>query len=1153
MSTRLMILPYLQGWDGDKLAVRLLFGPAGNPLDPLLPGQPSFMEASFQLEMRLVQGLAALPTLGGPHTPIHVAGPAPPRAVEICRALERTLPIDTTVPPVDPRASGARFLKYAPPGYRRATGMSGSSSPYIVTGDRYRCAIQGAVPSGTRLRSDPPKIPWGKVMALALRQPLLAEAIGLVRPVEIVPPEGFFVEGGWLYVSLGPASDAAALVSTPGALKLYAARVPPLTAPRSLFTSVLFPVAATPPAAPYDELFQEVLEYDDGFAKAVYAAQPMQMDPLQEEDDGTRPANDTGAQIGWDDEQVARWLNRPVDPAAATQDAPTGVLGYRVDGRLAGDTVWRSLVRGETRLVLDGVDLGAHAGDFHVEIAPNKLMGDTSGTYWMPTYFAIWKGPSLVGPDPVELALQGIDPRSAVVGTAPDLELRYGRTYEFRARLVDHTGGGPSPSAEPRNPSPQPIATLRFQRWVRPQAVRVATRLPVVPDPTSAPSRIDVLRPLLGYPALVYAGGSAAELLADLPLAQAERRGVGRPDPDVLSVEVTVEVEHPAGAGGFLTLYRTTRAFPADASRPMQLDLAWQDVRDAAALAAPATGPLPIPTARNVRIGLVALGRDDPGYFGAADARRSPVTYASVRREASDERSIWLPFTPSEALQGIFLQPEQTVEHAVAIAQRAAGKGLAAPDNALGRLAAALDVEAVGTGLRARRGRRVLFGCSPALRHVIGPDGGSLSFASIGDLTQIWLVALRISLDRDWSWDGLDHVRVERGGAPVGRLEPRRSVAQEAQGAPREKSEIVYVDALDPKPEPGQHPREIDLAYRLVPVFRAAPARADAPLEMSIRLPVTTAPAQIPRLVSAGLALSSYRRDAGYSRTEPRRRALWLELEEPPSDPRDGYFARVLARAPDPALLRGGPDVAEPAEPPLPVDPEPIRTIVSGQSDDQAGLGAMQALLPTDSPRHFVLPLPPGLTDDSAELFGFFTYELRVGHREGWSTAQGRFGRPLRVTGVQHPAPPLACQVMRTRRSIEITAPFADPILDGQSVRPLPPVTQLWALLYAQVVQADAADHRNVLLDARQAVFRPRRDDLQRRRAIAESGTAAWSNAEVADLCRLLGLGSDAPLSCLVVETLPGDQPVPDPVGAGLGYERFLRTSPLTPIPAMCV
>ena len=40
-------------------------------------------------------------------------------------------------------------------------------------------------------------------------------------------------------------------------------------------------------------------------------------------------------------------------------------------------------------------------------------------------------------------------------------------------------------------------------------------------------------------------------------------------------------------------------------------------------------------------------------------------------------------------------------------------------------------------------------------------------------------------------------------------------------------------------------------------------------------------------------------------------------------------------------------------------------------------------------------------------------------------------------------------------------------------------------------------------------------------------------------------------LSCLAVNP-SGTAPNLDPVGIGVGYERFLRTSPLTPVPAQC-
>ncbi len=1151
--SRLQLLPYLQEWDGTRLFLRLLAAPQGSPVDPLLAGAPSFTNAAFIFEVRLVAGLGAIPTQGTPFQPFPVPVPAPPQATALCNGLAATLPVDTTIAPVDPRRAGLQFLKYTPPGYRDATGYTDGRNPFLVTDDRYHCALKSETPAGTVIKSEVPKLPWGKVLALALRQPLLAEAIGLVRPLQVQPPAGFFDKGGWLYVSLAAGSDAAGLLGIPDALKSYAARVPPLPAARSLFTSVLFPVASVPPAASYDALFREAVDYDDGFAKAVYARQPVQIDPLADDTDGSRPVNDHGVQLGWDDEQVATWLNRQADPAAAIQDAPMGVLGYRVDARLVGDAAWHSLVIGSTHVVVNGIDLGSHTGEFRVEIAPNKLMAETTDTFWIPIYYTAWTGPSLVARDRVAARLQGIDAPAVVEGVDPTVVLRYGQSYEFRVRLNDHTGGGPGLGESPANPAPQPLAPLHFWRWVRPQALRLDTKLPVVPDPLNPPVSVVVRRPLLGYPAYVMAGGAAADLLADLAQAATDKRSVGSPDPDVTAVEVVVQVASPASTDGFVTLYHTTRPFPAGGNNPLTLALDWQDVHDATTVAAPPNGPIPLPTSRLVRIGLNAVAAAKPNYFGDDDVRHGPATQLVVRKESADERGL-MQVASAEAIEGIFLQPEAAVDSWVALAQKTAGKAMAAPDNALGRLAAALDVDVYGVGLRARPGHRILFGCAAGLRHALGPDGGSVQFGSLGDLTGAWLVPVRLQLNRDWSWDGLDHLSIERDGVDVGHVEPRRTVANEAvAGAPHDRSEVLFIDSFDPKPAAGQFPSELHFHYRVVPVLRHGPAQVDPVNDFNLHLPITTPPSQVPRLVSAGLALSPYQRDPAYSKTDARQKMIWLEFEAPPDNPADSYFARVLAQAPDPVLTGGTPELPEVAEPPLPIDPEPIRRIVVGQSDDQAGLGAMQLLLPTDSPRHFLVRLPGGLSPESPALFGFFTYELRVGHSVGWSTAQGRFGRPLRVTGVQHPMPTLVCGVVRDRRGIEVSAPFADPTFEGQSLRPFPPLTELWVLLYAQVHQADGADMRNILLGHRQAVPRLQRWERKYERPRVDSGTATWSNAEVDRLLELFALGSETPLSCLTVETLPGDQPIRDPVGQGLGYERFLRTSPLTPIPPECL
>jgi hypothetical protein len=105
-------------------------------------------------------------------------------------------------------------------------------------------------------------------------------------------------------------------------------------------------------------------------------------------------------------------------------------------------------------------------------------------------------------------------------------------------------------------------------------------------------------------------------------------------------------------------------------------------------------------------------------------------------------------------------------------------------------------------------------------------------------------------------------------------------------------------------------------------------------------------------------------------------------------------------------------------------------------------------------------------------MWPFRSVELRVGHSNKiWSTAQGRFGHPTRVNGVQHPAPPLKCLVDRTPDGISVTAQYALALFNGRNVTSKPPKTEIWCMLYAQVKQADAAQNRNILLSEARAQF----------------------------------------------------------------------------------
>jgi hypothetical protein len=126
---------------------------------------------------------------------------------------------------------------------------------------------------------------------------------------------------------------------------------------------------------------------------------------------------------------------------------------------------------------------------------------------------------------------------------------------------------------------------------------------------------------------------------------------------------------------------------------------------------------------------------------------------------------------------------------------------------------------------------------------------------------------------------------------------------------------------------------------------------------------------------------------------------------------------RVLTSAPDPMLLPGRVARDDPTGYDQPaLDPELVRVVRPGQSDDFAGLHVMQPLSGSVSGRHFLVPLPANVSDSAPELFGFFTYEIRAGHRRGtptspfWSTAQGRLGPSVVLDGVQHPPPWIDCR-----------------------------------------------------------------------------------------------------------------------------------------------
>lgn len=1259
LELSLMVFP--QRWTGSasQLSINVLLLPVGDPTAPLGSG-PKFAGAMVPLTFNVVSGLASLPTTTtAAAQSIPFLATPPPVAPTLFTTLygqlvAKGITVTSKKLAVAPPAA-ARIKKSLPPSYTQAFPFEMPRSTDVSVGSGYCCALRNQAPTqlNPTLPGPDTSIAWGQVLSYAMRQPALAQDMGLVYSVTLNVSAGILDEGGWIYVTLDPSSPGNPWVSdwktNPDTVKSYAARLPQITSSdaRPLFAATLLPIVATP-SSNLAEAQKEAEEYDDGFAQVVHSNQPTTIDAATLETNQISPATDTGVQIGWDDEQVTIWFNNQVDllrdrvnATSNTPEAPLGVQGYRVDVRPKGATQWQSLCLVNGTLPFDQNSYGSPATtsingtEFWIAPAPVRPSTNDNSTNdqeaWLPLYFAQWAGASLVLPDPVVQLLAyaanayntpaGGNPITIPSPPNPNANLAsvpvllYGNDYEFRVRLADLTGGGPLATDMSVHPGQAPITQLNFRRYLPPKSLLVVSSPPIPPPPANPPSTrtittLAVQRPRINYPEAILAGvdpatfslSNLANLIED---AWANNGVVSVPDPDVDSFDVRVEARIPAHDtgtagidpgdmdGNFRVIYSVNVPFPSGSDDPtVTLSLNYTDgVDDISTVAAPPSGTttLPIPTARNIRVRLYPRCAAKANYYGTDEP---PIGLSSdyiVRQEASTEDAL-IPSNPQSQLQAFYFQPGSNIPQL---------------------LAQQLGLNQQDLTFSGPTGVRTVFGASSTLRHTISADLSSITFSNETELLGQWIVALVLDLERDWTWDGFGSppLQFTRDGSSIGVIRYPRVVSPSAAGTPGHKadrsySQIIFFDSINPAPAAGTFPKDLNPIYTVTGSFAAANPQT---FILQITLPITTSPVQTPKIASTGLAESPYVHSDDYSSTSPRDRYLWIEFDQPIADPEDTYFGRVLAHGPDPLLaasLFPQPEesemLPESVEPVLPIEAEPIRAIFSGQSADYSGLDAMTQLVAANSTgvgqsgTFYLLPLPTGISSEDLELFGFWTYEFRVGHLKNWSTAQGRYGRPLRVTGIQHPSPHLTCSVTRAADAISVTAPYANTVYNGQPVYNFQngdPQTRIWFMLYAQVLQADRATDRNILLNHRLGnTIRPNPNKFVKfanpQHSFNRDPQAGiqFPQDYIAGVLRLLGLPSTSSLSVLAVEVLPGPlnietgpaggglnlaqapsngsrgaEPAQEataeqerPLGADLGLRRVLRTSPLTAVPSIC-
>jgi hypothetical protein len=1274
----LMVFP--QQWSGSELIANLLLLPTGDPTASVGTELP-FSRAQPVLRAAFLPGFdkpcwdpTIDPTLLVYSSLSHITPPSPeqpglnqpPFKADIFNGLAQQF-----TPSVPTRAAtNGSVKKDLPQTYLVAAGASTPDSAFFASVDGYGCDLRGTRPHTVPVPSR--TIAWGEVFSHALRQPLLAQAIGMsYLDVHIPFSLATMAGGGWLWLEIDITNLSnwyAALVTSSTALpanqqpvRSYAARIPPLSGPQKIFSAVLFPTLPTTPKAGSDVLDEAQYEADlyvNGFAQIVHAYQPDSVDAIVENDQTLVPGTDAGLQIGWDDEQVTTWLQRQVQTAQdmaagnAADEFPLSVQGYRVDARQVPDgnvdplsptPAWNSLVIVNASVTAG--DLFSASAIEELTVEPTPVSNGGSTNFWLPRYFAHWRGRSLVVNDPYAYAFGAGDAPKAYPqnpsapqfgGTLTEIlniGLRYGRWYQFRARFADLTGGGPAASDSAHDMG---VATVRFLRYVPPKAPAITQ------DRPTAPSTIAVNRPRLNYPEMVLAGAATDADLASLlnQLQSGQINSVFVPDPDVVTLEIIVETQAPSHDKGnsasmrdmsvppepgdldgrYRVVYRHQIPFTG---ATLNLSIQPQPFSQIRLIPEPAPGSttLPVPTGRNLRIRMRGLGAADNTYWGSSLASTGLVTDVQVRYETVSEASVLLLGSAAEQLQAFYLRDDPAAPQDAVMAAgvlNALSSGNLAPGlqtslssgfrssvaTPLERLAQALRLPVNGQTLTGPPGRRVLFGAQNTLRHSMTQDLSSITFSSLKDLIGHWIVVIRVTLDRDWTYSGIAQNGsgqtgfVFNGGASmknpnpspveVGRINlpgvvSQLSVQPTGDPAQRDQTDLIFFATVDSTVGPDQFPDVTSTTWSLTATFSGSPTTSVPLWTGAVNLPVTLNPRQIPKLVSAGLAESPYVADAKYAATEQRQRGLWFEFDSPPGDPNDEYFFRVLAYGPDPLLVSKPSDLPTQSEPSLPIDPEWVRMIAAGDTNDDAGVGAMTQLdaaraplSPSGRALHYLVPLPDSLPPSALELFGFWTIELRVGHTL-WSTAQARYGRPLRVSGVQFPVPPLAVSVDRelapAMPAIVAVANLAQAVFNGVSLtNPLNPQTEIWFLLYAQVQRVDGQAWRNILLEKVPGTpltglgGTPVGSASDQNKQIPVKGVFAQKDVEA--WLQRWRLPANTPTSVLAVELFNVEANVirgdffarppkeaiaqQDPLGSQLGARRILRVSPLTRVRAVC-
>ena len=109
MPIRLNLLPFLQESMGGNLQLRLLAIPRGNPLDPMLLGQPAFADVNFVFDVKVTPGLSAPPTTASATNSFTLAAPPAAQRQDSIRSTSDAIRYRPHAPAASPRRAATQF------------------------------------------------------------------------------------------------------------------------------------------------------------------------------------------------------------------------------------------------------------------------------------------------------------------------------------------------------------------------------------------------------------------------------------------------------------------------------------------------------------------------------------------------------------------------------------------------------------------------------------------------------------------------------------------------------------------------------------------------------------------------------------------------------------------------------------------------------------------------------------------------------------------------------------------------------------------------------------------------------------------------------------------------------------------------------------